>query len=221
MFLLSKDELERTVLSDPGISIYACGRQDIASGAIDKRVLAVLEFLSRIGLKPTVTALRCGHSETTVSGFVSEHYTGDAVDISAINGTPIAGHQGAGSITDLTIRALLTLQGEFVPHQIISLMQYPGAPNTLAMPEHWNHIHIGFRPVAGDVALSPADAAKAAHSASTGKTAPVPVVTPDPLNSLQWNQLVTRIGALPAPKVAAKPSSAAVKDPAPPTKPGA
>ena len=172
VFLMSKDELERTVLSDPGIDIYACGRQDIASGAIDKRVLAVLAFLSRIGLKPTVSALRCGHSEMTVSGYVSEHYTGDAVDISAINGTPIADHQGAGTITDLTIRALLTLQGEFVPHQIISLMQYPGAPNTLAMAEHWNHIHVGFRPVAADLALSPAAAAKAAHSAERARPPP-------------------------------------------------
>jgi membrane-bound lytic murein transglycosylase B len=213
VFLMSKDELQRTVLADSGIQIYACGRQDIASGKIDKRVLAVLEFLSRIGLKPTVSALECGHSEMTVSGFVSEHYTGDAVDISAINGTPIAGHQGAGTITDLTIRALLTLQGEFVPHQIISLMQYPGAPNTLAMPEHWDHIHIGFRPTAGEVPLSPATAAKAAHSAGAGKTAPTPVVVPSDLSSTQWNQLVTRIGALPAPKVAAKPSSAAIKDP--------
>jgi membrane-bound lytic murein transglycosylase B len=213
VFLLSKEELERTVLSDPGIDIYACGRQDIASGAIDRRVLAVLEFLSRIGLKPTVSALRCGHSEMTVSGFVSEHYTGDAVDISAINGIPIAGHQGAGSITDLTIRALLTLQGEYVPQQIISLMQYPGAPNTLAMPEHWDHIHIGFRPVAGDVAVAPSAAAKAAHSASAGKTAPAPIVAPNPLSTTQWNQLFSRIGALPAPKVATKPSSSAIKDP--------
>ena len=90
-----------------------------------------------------------------MSGYVSEHFTGDAVDITAINGTPIAGHQGAGTITDLTIRALLTLQGEFVPHQIISLMQYPGAPNTLAMPEHWNHIHVGFHPTAADLPADP------------------------------------------------------------------
>jgi soluble lytic murein transglycosylase-like protein len=213
VFLMSKDELQRAVLSDPGISIYACGRQDIASGAIDKRVLAVLEYLSRIGLKPTVSALECGHSEMTVSGYVSEHYTGDAVDISAINGTPIAGHQGAGTITDLTIRALLTLQGEFVPHQIISLMQYPGAPNTLAMPEHWDHIHIGFHPTAGEVSLSTATTAKAAHSAAAGKTAPAPVIVPSDLSTTQWNQLVTRIGALPAPKVAVKPSSSAIKDP--------
>ncbi len=212
VFLMSKGELERTVLSDPGIGIYAGGHQDIASGAIDKRVLAVLEFLSRIGLKPTVSALRSGHSEKTVSGFISEHFTGDAVDISAINGIPIAGHQGAGSITDLTIRALLTLQGEFVPHQIISLMQYPGAPNTLAMPEHWNHIHVGFQPVTGDVGVSPSLAGKAAHSASKGKTAPAPVVSGIDLSSAQWSALDLRIGQLPVPKVSATKSTAAVKD---------
>jgi membrane-bound lytic murein transglycosylase B len=209
VFLLSKSELQRAVLSDPGITIYACGRQDIASGAIDKRVLAVLEFLSRSGLKPTVSALECGHSEMTVSGFVSEHYTGDAVDISAINGIPIAGHQGAGTITDTTIRALLTLQGEFVPHQIISLMQYPGAPNTLAMPEHWDHIHIGFHPTAGEL---PADA-KASPSATAAKAAPVPVLVTNALSSTQWNRLITHVGTLPAPKVAVKPSSSAIKDP--------
>ena len=202
------------MLSDPGIAIYECGRQDIASGAIDKRVLAVLAFLSRTGLKPTVSALRCGHSEMTVSGYVSEHYTGDAVDISAINGIPIAGHQGAGTITDLTIRTLLTLQGEFVPHQIISLMQYPGAANTVAMPEHWNHIHVGFRPTAAEAALS----AKAASAAAAGK-APSPVIVPSALSTTQWNQLVTRIGALPTPKVRLKRSSAAIKDPNRPAAP--
>jgi hypothetical protein len=210
VFLMSQDELERTVLADPGIDIYQCGREDIAKGKIDKRVLAVLEYLSRINLKPTVSALECGHSEITVSGFVSEHYTGDAVDISAINGIPIAGHQGAGSITDVTIRTLLTLQGEFVPHQIISLMKYPGAPNTLAMPEHWNHIHVGFRPAAGQ-SITPT-ATGAAHSARAGKSAPAPIVVPSDLSTTQWNQLVARIGALPAPKVAAKRSSSAVND---------
>jgi soluble lytic murein transglycosylase-like protein len=213
VFLMSQEELQRTVLSDPGIDIYQCGREDIAKGAIDKRVLAVLEYLSRINLKPTVSALECGHSEMTVSGFVSEHYTGDAVDISAINGIPIAGHQGAGTITDVTIRTLLTLQGEFVPHQIISLMKYPGAPNTLAMPEHWNHIHIGFHPAANELPAAPGATGKAAHSASAGKSAPAPIVAPSDLSTTQWNQLIARIGSLPAPKVAAKRSGSAIKDP--------
>jgi len=220
VFLMSQSELERTVLSDPGISIYECGRQDIAAGSIDGRVLAVLEFLSRSGLKPTVSALRCGHSEMTTSGNVSEHYFGDAVDISAINGVPIAGHQGAGSIADVTIRALLTLQGQFVPHQIISLMKYPEAPNTLALPEHWNHIHVGFRPQPGTLAPSAGPGAAvqaiatAAHSAGPGQTAPSPLLAVSgDLSAAQWNQLVERIGALQQPAVAAKPTAAAIRDP--------
>ncbi len=220
VFLMSQGELERTVLSDPGISIYECGRQDIASGAIDGRVLAVLEFLSRSGLKPTVSALQCGHSEFTTSGNVSEHYYGDAVDISAINGVPIAGHQGSGSITDVTIRALLTLQGRFVPHQIISLMQYPEAPNTLALPDHWNHIHVGFHPVPGTLAptvgpgATVGTTAVAAHSAGSGQTAPSPLTTvTGELSPTQWNELVARIGALQEPTLSGKPSSSAIRDP--------
>jgi len=40
VLLLSQSELERAVLSDPEIDIYKCGRQDIASGLVDHRVLA-------------------------------------------------------------------------------------------------------------------------------------------------------------------------------------
>jgi hypothetical protein len=90
-------------------------------------------------------------------------------------------------------------------------MQYPGAPNTLAMPEHWNHIHVGFRPTTADLPLTPA--AAAAKAAKAGQTVPTPVAASSDLSNTQWNQLVTRIGALPAPKVAAKPSNAAIKDP--------
>ena len=46
--------------------------------------------------------------------------TGSSVDISAINDIPIQGHQGAGSITDVTIRRLLTLQGAMQPDEIVS-----------------------------------------------------------------------------------------------------
>jgi len=212
VFLLSKAQLEREVLSDPGIDIYACGRHDIASGAIDRRVLAVLAFLSRSGLKPTVSGLRCGHSEYTVSGSVSDYYSGDAVDISAIDGIPIAGHQGPGTVTDTTIRTLLTLQGEYLPHQIISLMQYPGTSNTVAMAEQWDRVHIGFRPLAAATPSSPSGATTA-HSARAGHGAPAPLSVGGDLSSTQWSQLITHIAALPAPKVAVKPSAAAIRDP--------
>jgi hypothetical protein len=213
VFLLSKSQLERAVLSDPGITIYTCGRHDIASGAVDRRVLAVLAFLSRSGLKPTVSALRCGQARYTVTGAPFAQYTGDAVDISAINGIPIAGHQGAGTIADLTIRTLLTLPDELVPHEIVSLMRYPGASNTHASSAYWNNLHLAFRPAPAAAALTPAAAATVAHSAHSGRTAPSPVVTTSVLSGAQWNQLMTRVSALPTPTVATKPSSAAVPDP--------
>ncbi|HST55003.1 MAG TPA: lytic murein transglycosylase [Solirubrobacteraceae bacterium] len=193
VLLESKEQLEQQVLHDKGIHLYQCGRQDIQTGQIDRRVLATLEFLSVSALKPTVSALKCGHSELTSAGNVSEHSTGDAVDIAEINGIPIAGHQGAGSITDTTIRKLLNLQGTIKPHQIISLMSYPGTDNTLSLPDHYNHIHVGFRP------LFAADAAGASAFSST--------LSPD-----QWIKLIARLGEIPNPTVGDGHSPAALPD---------
>jgi Transglycosylase SLT domain len=191
VLLESKEQLQQQVLANSDIDIYPCGRQDIQTAQIDRRVLATLEFLAVSGLKPTVSALKCGHSELTTEGNVSEHSTGDAVDISEINGIPIVGHQGPGSITDTTIRKLLTLQGSMEPHQIISLMSYPGAPNTLAKADHYNHIHVGFRPLF-------AQSARLAGSLSSS-------ITPG-----QWIKLIARLGEIPDPTVANGPSAAAI-----------
>src|ERR671910_1027372 len=138
--------LARRVLADPAVTIYGCGRQDILAGRIDRRVLAVLDLLSSAGLAPTVSSLQCGHSIYTTSGNVSEHATGGAVDISAINGIPIAGHQGPGSVTEAALRRLVALQGDMRPHQIISLMRVAGTDNTFPMGDHHDHIHVGFSP---------------------------------------------------------------------------
>jgi membrane-bound lytic murein transglycosylase B len=204
LFLMSKDQLESTVLADPDITMTACERREVAAGRVDKRVLAVLAFLSRSGLAPTVSALRCGQDQHTASGALSAQYNGDAVDIAAINGIPIVHHQGAGTITDLTIRALLTLPSGFVPHEIVSLTRYPGASNTRAEASSAKEIRLQFSPTT----------ASAAHLARAGRNAPAPLETAtSALSAAQWNQLMTRVAALPAPTVATKPSSAAVTDP--------
>jgi Transglycosylase SLT domain len=210
VFLQSKAELQRAVLSDPGITLAACDRHDVAVGSVDRRLLAVLAFLSRSGLKPTVGSLRCDTAGAAAAGTPPAR---DALEITAINGVRIAHHQGAGTITDLTIRTLLTLPGEFVPHKIVSLMRYPGAASTHALASAAAHIRLEFLPARPGTALRPAAVGKAAHSASTGSAAPVPLVTTTVLSATQWNQLLTRVGALPAPKVATKPSSAAILDP--------
>jgi murein DD-endopeptidase MepM/ murein hydrolase activator NlpD len=149
VLLMSKAQLQRRVLSNPRIEVYECGRNDIKAGIIDRRVLATLEFLAASGLRPTVTSLRCGHGHYTKGGNVSHHSYGSAVDIAKVNGVPVLGHQGAGSITEMAVQRLLTLQGTLKPAQIITLMTFRGADNTFAMGDHADHIHIGWRPLYG------------------------------------------------------------------------
>ena len=191
---MSKETLAQHVLANPRIEIYSCGRRDIEAGIVDRRVLATLEFLAASGLKPTITSLRCGHSFYTASGNVSAHSAGSAVDIAKINGIPIVGHQGEGSIADMTIRRLLTLQGTVKPHQIISLMKYAGTDNTLALGDHADHIHVGFRPEYRE------------GSPQSGEVDAV-------LKPSQWIKLIARLGAIDNPRVAVKPSKYAIPVP--------
>src|SRR4051812_11074124 len=192
ILLMGKDALARHVLANPRIDIYSCGANDIRSGAIDRRVLATLEFLAASGLKPTVTSLKCGHGLMTVSGNVSQHSSGNAVDIAKVNGIPIVGHQGKGSITDLTIQRLLTLQGTMKPDQIISLMTFEGADNTLAMADHYDHIHVGWKPLYG----TNSKAAKQVNA----------VLKPN-----QWIKLIGRLKEIDNPTVSLQPSKYSVK----------
>jgi hypothetical protein len=192
IILLPKPALERRVLSDPRIDIYAGGREDIRTGQIDRRVLATLEYLAESGLKPTVSSLKSGHGFLTTSGNVSEHSSGNAVDISAINGIPILGHQEPGGIAEQTVRMLMRLQGTLQPHQIISLLDLGGP--TLAMADHANHIHVGFRPLFGS-------------NRKLGKEI-LAVLRPG-----QWSDLLARLRKIDNPVVPTRPSRYALPDP--------
>jgi transglycosylase-like protein with SLT domain/peptidase M23-like protein len=193
LLLLSKEQLIRRVIHDERVQIYGCGIADVRSGQIDRRVLATLLYLAGNGLKPTVTSLKCGHSYLTTSGNVSEHSTGTAMDIGAINGIVIRPNtQGPGSITDVTIQALLKLQGTMKPHQIISLMTFEGADNTVSMSNHDDHIHVGWRPLYGENR-------RAARQINA-------VLKPE-----QWIKLIDRLGDIDNPTVREQPSRFAVK----------
>jgi hypothetical protein len=189
IMLLPKPQLERRVLADDRIEIYAGGRDDVRSGQVDRRVLATLEYLAESGLRPTVSSLKHGHGYFTSSGNVSEHSSGNAVDISKVNGIPILGHQEAGGITEQAVRRLMQLQGTMAPHQIISLLEIGGA--TLAMGDHADHIHVGFRPLFG-------------ANRKLGKQA-LAVLKPG-----QWSDLVARLRELDNPVVPTKPSKYAL-----------
>ncbi|HXC24068.1 MAG TPA: lytic murein transglycosylase, partial [Solirubrobacteraceae bacterium] len=101
-FLLSRAELDSAVLADPGIKLGHCDREQVAAGKVGSQALALLVFLSRSGLKPTVGELRCGSTKRTARGVVTTFPPSDTLYLTAINGVPVAGHQGAGTVTDIT-----------------------------------------------------------------------------------------------------------------------
>jgi membrane-bound lytic murein transglycosylase B len=193
LLLMSKEQLQARVLADDRLTIYPAGREDIRTGQIDRRVLATMEYLVANGHRLTISSLKSGHSILSASGNVSAHSYGAAFDIAAVDGIPITGHQGAGSITDKTIRLMLRLQGTSKPNQIISLMTYPGTDNTLAMGDHDDHIHVGFPKEPG---VDGGNARLGAQVAAVLKPA-------------QWDQLVDRLADIDNPTVRRGVSAAA------------
>ncbi|MBA2239879.1 MAG: lytic murein transglycosylase, partial [Solirubrobacterales bacterium] len=189
VLLMSKTQLIDRVLDDSRIEIYSCGREDIQSGQIDRRVLAMLEYLAERGFRLTITSLKCGHSVYSASGNISQHSIGSAVDIAQINGLPVLGNQGAGSITEALISDILELQGPMVPDQVISLMDMGGP--TFVMSDHADHVHVGY--------------AATGESTLGGAPGVERVLDPD-----QWERLIDRIGKIDNPKVLTSPSKFAL-----------
>ena len=58
---------------------------------------------------------------------------------------PVTGHQGPGTLADELIQNVLRLQGTMHPHQVISLEDLPGE-TSFALPDHYDHVHIGYYP---------------------------------------------------------------------------
>jgi Transglycosylase SLT domain len=192
VLLMSKEQLTNRVLNDPRVSIYACGQRDIEAGSIDVRVLRVIEFLSASGLDPTVSGLKCGNSLTGSTGVDAAGATGESVDISAINNIPVKGHQNGGSVTDMAVRRLLTLQGAMKPTAIVSLMSYKGQNNAVSLPDHANRIQVSYSPLYGQNK-------QLSNEIKSALTAP------------QWIQLINRISAIPEPVVPIAASNYAIK----------
>jgi hypothetical protein len=138
----AKKSIATRLLSDRNVSIYEGGRNDIVQDKVDVRVLTLIAYLRESFGQVTVSSLVSGHRLYARPGVVSAHIPGHAVDISALGGVPIQGHQEPGGITERAVRDLLFLPTELMPRQIISLLGMGGASFPLA--DHYNHIHIGF-----------------------------------------------------------------------------
>ncbi len=192
VLLESQSQLEPQVLHDAGIQLGVCGRQDVQTGRVDKRVLAMLEYLSVSGLRPTVAGLPCSATATVASAATFAADSGESVQITAVNGIPVAGHEGPGTVADTVVRKLLMLQGITRPQRIVSQMDYPGA--------------------VGAVTRASADAIAVTYEAPAGGPAHAAGLFDSSLSPSQWIRLIARLGEIPDPTVASGPSPAAIPD---------
>ena len=138
------------MLADPRLEIYACGRHDIQSGQIDRRILAMLEYLAERGYRLTITSLKCGHSILHHLGQRQRSTPSAAPSTSPqINGLPILGNQGPRHrsprrwSTDLL--AAPGHDGARPDH----LADGASAARRFAMADHDDHVHVGYAPLYG------------------------------------------------------------------------
>ena len=138
----AKSQLTRQVLNDPAISIYAGGRDDLAAGRVDVRVIALIAYLRETFGSVTVSCLISGHRLYARPGVISAHVYGRAIDIADLGTTPILGNQRPGGVTEQAVRDILLLPAELQPRQVISLLGLGGP--SFPLPDHADHVHVGF-----------------------------------------------------------------------------
>jgi len=102
----------------------------------------------------------------------------------------VTGHQGPGTLVHELIEDVLELQGPMQPHQVISLENFPGEVS-FAEASHYDHVHIGYRPIEGGSLESQYQAL---------------------LKPNQWEHLINRLGKIENPKVPIEPSKYSLPD---------
>ena len=134
-------------------------RADLESGQTDPRLIFVLLFLTRQhGLE--VSTIKTGHplGARTPGGFVNSHYYYRAVDISAVDGKPVAGHGADPELVSVG-RMLRELAPQWRPDCIFgpaewhAALGYPATAGFRSDPFHnqihADHLHLSFEAETG------------------------------------------------------------------------
>lgn len=134
------------LLGNPNVTIYQGGRDDLAAGRVDPRVIDVLLALAG-DHTIVVTSLVTGHPRCAVNGqphgpdcSVSNHYLGRAADVAVLDGIPIsARHPGVVAVMD----QLAAIAGALRPDEIGGPFD-TGQPGVFTNSFHADHIHFGW-----------------------------------------------------------------------------
>lgn len=136
------------VLDDPRVRLPDSARWDLHAGRVEGRVVDVMADLA--ARSPySVSVLRSGHPRSVVDGFGerdSNHFLGRAVDVWAVDGTPVVQQRG---------------RRDGRAYELLEQVVVPGPADEVGVPVGWDldgpvrrlfdnavhddHVHLGFR----------------------------------------------------------------------------
>ena len=197
IFFATAGQLEHAVLADTHLGLPRCERSAVSSHRVDRRVLAVLEFLSQSGFALGVDRSSCGVLPLSAGAARTRIAT---LDIASINGTPVAAHPGDTSLTALALARLRALYGEYVPQ---SLLDVAAAGAAGRAPNRPHELRVAFAVAGAPLAKPP----------SPGQAAAARVPALDaPLTTLEWSRVTARLAGIRSPELVVFPSASATVD---------
>jgi membrane-bound lytic murein transglycosylase B len=117
-------------------------RQDLASGAIDPRIVGLIGAITQEHTI-VISSLRSDHSMYTVSGGVSNHYYGRAMDIAMVDGISCTDTAPTSPCGELAA-TLSQLPAPAMPTELIYCYDVDGPGPAFARADHCDHVHAGY-----------------------------------------------------------------------------
>ncbi len=117
-------------------------KADLDAGAIDPRIVGLLGAITQ-SHQITISSLRSDHSMYTVSGGVSNHYYGRAMDIAAVDGVSCTDTAPTSPCGELAA-TLASLPAPAMPTELIYCYDVDGAGPAFARSDHCDHVHAGY-----------------------------------------------------------------------------
>ncbi len=116
--------------------------EDLENGMIDPRIVGLIGAISQRH-EITISSLRSDHSMNTVSGGVSNHYYGRAMDIAVVDGVSCTDVSPSAPCAQLAI-TLSQLPAPAMPTELIYCFDVDGPGPAFARSDHCDHIHAGY-----------------------------------------------------------------------------
>ena len=168
----SADSLGQGLLGNKNLILDADAQKDIGDGAVDPRILAVLDNLTQKH-KIELSVIKTGHDQFTSGGSVSNHFVGRGIDIARVDGQIV--NSGSTAARELATE-IAALTGDVRPTEVGTPFSI-GAPGFFTDGAHQDHIHVAFdgEPPAGFTPPAPSGAGAVAPVAAPAAVPGQPV----------------------------------------------